>query len=220
MNNYLAFIRLDYYTIREYLRPRTLLLYLCIFLFIAWSTDAPAISMLCCMSVLFVGYPFSLSERDRLDFLYASLPLSRKQLVLSRYLFSLVMTAVFLLAGFVIQLGLRSAQPLSMKDLLGILLGSFFGVTTILLVQLPFLFRLPYSKARLASMLPLFVIFALVPLSQLAKNVPSISTMLSPLLQLLAQNPSVSAALALLLWLAAAVASLRLSQRFYLRREF
>lgn len=220
MTNYLAFLRLDYYTIREYLRLRNLLIYLALLIFLSWSSDTMILPALCCLSIFFAGYPFAIAERDRLDFLYASLPLSRRQLVTGRYLFCLVLVFAFLLIALIFQLGLEPGLIFSMHELLPPLLGSFFAVTAVLLIQLPFLFRLPYTKARLVSMLPLVLIFCGATLMNLADKSTDIAGALHGALNTLVQHPGRAMAVLILAWVLLLALSLHLSQRFYAQREF
>lgn len=118
---------------------------------------------------LFVGMSvvstlFSITEKAGLDTLYATLPVSRRSVVLGRYLTIVALYAVLV--------ALSEAVTRAMALVLGkgvepgvltlIAAGSFATLALITAVQLPFYFALGFTRARLVSTVPVFLPAAVV----------------------------------------------------------
>lgn len=123
-----------------------------------WAAPSPAFGIgagAIVMSLL-VSNPFAADERGRLDTLYATLPLTRRGIVVGRYLalFALyiVVAAVGTAAAVVVQIKNGDAVDPLLFGAVNAVALMFFAIA--LAVQLPFFFSLGFTRARLMSFLP------------------------------------------------------------------
>ncbi len=106
------------------------------------------------------SYPFLADERGLLDTLYAAAPLTRRSVVIGRYLTLLVFGAAAVAIGAVVSLtgaAIRS-QSLGAPTLVLLLLIAFGILTVALAVQLPWFFALGYTKSRPMIYIPVAII--------------------------------------------------------------
>ncbi len=100
--------------------------------------------------------PFAADERGRLDTLYSTLPLSRRSVVVGRYIALLVLYIVVALLGTVAALVVLLVQHETIDAQLLVTVNavsiSFFAVA--LAVQLPFFFSVGFTRARLMTFIP------------------------------------------------------------------
>ena len=104
MNKTLSFAKLDYMTIKTYLNWKISLLFLAVCVFVGYGTgDATMTIGLCLMyGVIFACYPFSVGEKNGIDTLYATLPITKKNIVTGRYLFVVCLNLITLVLSLVI----------------------------------------------------------------------------------------------------------------------
>lgn len=105
---------------------------------------------------------FSISETSGFDRLYGIVPVGRNHVVLSRYLFSMVVIALFALVAYVVYLLLSLWQG-NVDVQRGF---AFLGISTLIAcffisIQFPIYFRVEYSKASFMSIVPYIVCFAI-----------------------------------------------------------
>jgi hypothetical protein len=169
MNKLKAFVRLDFITIKPYFTVKNLMIYGIVALFLIISSSGPASSIgvgfIIAMGSMFVGYPFALGEKNGMDTLYATLSLSRKNVVLGRYLFTLTLNLCTVLLSLVLAvIGILVTRTSGFIEtavetlLASIVFAAMFLV--IQAVQLPLYFKLGYSKAKFFSMIPFVVVMA------------------------------------------------------------
>lgn len=126
--------------------------------------------------VFMLNVVFAISERSNFNKLYGILPIKSHAVVLSRYLFSLIVLGITSMVAFTI-FGILSMIIKGNVDwiygiqflLVSILLAIFF-----ISIQYPFYFRFEYTKASIMAILPYIVCFAIG----------------SPLLNYLMKNPT------------------------------
>lgn len=211
-------VRLDFWTIRQFLTWKQLGLYALVLLFVAITTrdSAVATGILMMYGLFYASYPFVIGEKTQMDLLYAALPLHRSELVRGRYLFVLLTDLVSAGIAFVFSLLLSFVFPLSLGTILGTILACLYLFSILSLLQLPVYFKLGYTKGKMIALLPLLLptvlIVALFTLTKESK--------IADIASLLAGHPIAVGIGALLFWLLAAFVSLQLSQRFYAAREF
>jgi ABC-type transport system involved in multi-copper enzyme maturation permease subunit len=109
---------------------------------------------------LLASNPFSADERGHLDTLYATLPISRRSIVVARYLaLVLLYVAVALLATVAVIVVTISQGKIVDFVSLGAVNGASLLVFTIALaVQLPFFFSVGFTRARLMTFIPVVVV--------------------------------------------------------------
>lgn len=155
-----AFTRLDLSS--WFPRPQTLLtLLFVVAVGVLLPVPGMAIVASTVVTSLMVSAPFLGDERGRLDTLYGALPVSRSTVVIGRTLSVLayyVVAATLATIVTVISAAVRGDQVET--DLLLIAHAAalaFLGLS--MAFQLPVLFRIGYSRGRLMSYAPVFVVF-------------------------------------------------------------
>lgn len=111
------------------------------------------------LMVLLAPQTFATDERGRLDTLYATLPISRRTVVLGRYVsliaLYLMLAAVGTLAAVAVSLVQGEQVPLFQLALVNLACLVFFLMT--IAVQLPLFFGLGFTRARPMMYIPLIV---------------------------------------------------------------
>ncbi|NJP39632.1 ABC-2 transporter permease [Oscillospiraceae bacterium HV4-5-C5C] len=225
MRRLINFIRLDFATIRPYLTLKVGLLYFAVCLFVTLMTHNAdtGISIALVLAMMMMSYPFATAEKSNLDALYATLALPRRTVVAGRYLFVLLLDLTAAVLGLlgVGLIGLfdqhtRQSLLVPEQGLVMILLFLIFALLQSL--QLPVFFKLGYSKARLASLLPFVIVMLLISL--LGGRAATALPRLNPLLQGLLARPALTALAALLLTALLWLLSAGFALTFYKKREF
>jgi ABC-type transport system involved in multi-copper enzyme maturation permease subunit len=164
---------------------------------------------------LLASNPFAADERGRLDTLYATLPISRRTVVVGRYL-ALMALYLAVAAGANVAAVIASAiqnTPLPL-DVLGLVnLGSFVAFAVALSVQLPFFFSVGFTRARPMMYIPIAVLAGVAWLAGQTGMLDDVR--LEPL------SPSITAALGVggvVLAIAALISSSVISSSRYARR--
>ena len=216
--------RLDFLTIRQYLSLRNFAVFTCIAFALCYmnGNSSFAIGILMMYGLFYAAYPFAMGEKTKTDLLYLSLPLQKRNLVFGRYLFALLIN---LGSGVIALVFTRIAslllnQEFILGETLATIGGCFFLFTLMECIQLPFYFKLGYTKAKLVVFLPILIIPALVIfMFRVAQESGALSS-LGDLSNQVAQNPLPLVFLALLFWLLAIGISILASVQNYTRREF
>lgn len=127
-----------------------------------WAAPSPAFGIAAAAIVmsLLASNPFAADERGRLDTLYATLPLSRRGIVVGRYLalmaVYLIAAALATAAAVVIQIKSGSAPDPLLFGAVNVIALLFFAVAVSL--QLPFFFSVGFTRARLLAFIPATVV--------------------------------------------------------------
>jgi len=121
----------------------------------AFAIGAAAIAM-----SLLAANPFAADERGRLDTLYSTLPVSRRSVVVGRYLALLAVYAVVAVLATVVAIvvPLVRGEEVDYSVLLPVNLVSLVIFSVALAVQLPFFFSLGFTRARPMMYLPVAVL--------------------------------------------------------------
>lgn len=219
MQSSLSVVRLDIYSIQQYLGIKQIGLYAgigIIFAFIFGSFTF-SIGILMVYALFYSSYPFIMAEKNQLDLLYATLPLRKSTLVAGRYLFALTMNLYG--AVFAIVLGavysMIKKEPFFLPEQLLTLLLIFVMFTFVTCLQFPFYFKLGYTKAKIVAMMPLmFIPVVVIGIEKLMPNG------FETLVELIQRNPAAVVIGVAVVWILTAVGSIALSQRLYAKREF
>lgn len=224
MTQTLRVARLDFYTIRQYLGFRQLGLFLLIAFVLCYMNGSSgfSIGILMMYGLFYTAYPFAIGEKTKMDLLYASLPLQKKTLVFGRYLFALLINlgsgVIAFLFTFVTALVLR--QDFIFGDTAAAIVGCFFLFTLVEAMQIPFYFKLGYTKAKLVVFLPLLVVpAALFGLLQLAQERGLVDQM-TEFGYRVSQNPVPLVLFSMLVWVLLMAISLLCSLQNYHKREW
>ena len=155
--------RLDLMTLKSYVKPHMLVLFAGIALFMGFSVEnLMSIAFGSMIGFLFVSYPFALAERDNLNTLYASLPVSRLKMVIGRYLFAAIIVFIGMASGSVLSAVAMLADKKTVDlTIIATTAASLFVAFVILLcIQFPLYYKLGYAKGRLVVFMPLMLVSA------------------------------------------------------------
>ena len=225
MNKLFSFVRLDFITIKPYFTIKNLLIFAVVAVFLTTMSGniSSGMGVGIMIGTLFISYPFAIGEKSNLDALYITLSLNRKTVVAGRYLFALtfnicaiIFSIFFAIVGTVVTgatgLGMGTSDIL----LTGVLLAAVFIV--IQSIQLPFFFKMGYTKAKLFSIVPFVALMAGYMVFMTASKENGIINSIESFLERMTNGVLVGfAVLALLL---ICYVSYRLSLVFYIKREF
>lgn len=160
MSKILAFINLDWNTQKLYMK-QMLILFTMGFLISFVSKTTVSLQMLIGLGALiFVSYPFAISDKTQLDVFYCTLPINRETVVKARYLGGSSMLLIASLIGFVVSLGLnpvlKSDMPIDMQIIILAVLILYLGI--MFAVQTPLYFKFGYEKSKLITYFPIIII--------------------------------------------------------------
>ena len=130
---------LDYKTIKPYLTMKNLLIVLGVTFFLAYVNKNTLIplSIVSVFVTIYLSYPFAVGEQNGIDPLYRILGLTRKEVVLGRYLWAFSMNLIGILFGLLLSflLSLLLSLPFEFKEAVAMLLGLFLPFATVRIVR-------------------------------------------------------------------------------------
>lgn len=189
---------------------------LAVITWITAPTPAMMVAVFLFAAAILAVDPFRSDERANLDALYATLPLSRHQVVAGRYLTTLVILAVSALTGLTLGTiaALTLGHPLQPGVILTVLTAGFLFDAVILAVELPLLFAVGYARARWVTLTPMLIIGVAILVTR------SIRLPLTEIVEAVQQTPPAALVVTgLLLGLGLLGASGLLAARVYDRRD-
>ena len=222
MNKVLSFVRLDFITIKSYLKY-TYIFFVLVLIMPTFNGNAfMAIIFVMALATVYISYPFLIGEKSNLDALYATLSIKRSTVVSGRYLFALVLDIsvgllVFILSSVVL---IVMQEEFSVIASLSVVLISFYVFSFIQAFQLPIYFRSSYAKAKIIGALPLFIFLLVVMAGAFIMLDTFSAEEIEALFDWLAANTLVVAIVAAAIWLAVMGVSYKISLLFYEKRDF
>ncbi len=168
---------LDFKTIKPYLTLKNLFIVLGVTFFLAFvnkNTQIP-LSIVSVPVTIYLSYPFAVGEQNGIDPLYRILGLTRKEVVLGRYLWAFSMNLIGILFGVLLSLLLPMvlSLPFDLREAAFTMLLLFFIFSLMQAFQFPLFFKLGYMKAKTVSYLPfMFLGGVFVVLSGFLDQVP------------------------------------------------
>ncbi len=161
MTNILKMVRLDLSMIKPY--SKTLLIAFFAPVIIIYNTQDVIAGLVLCMSIMAMtsNYTFSIAEKNDLNRLYGLIPISKKDIVAGRYLFTALTGIVAVMLGTAINiLVLATTRKFdALEDTvaaIGAGLTLYFVFTAI---QLPAYFKFGAIKGRFISFIPFLGMF-------------------------------------------------------------
>ena len=168
-DNPLPFARLDFQTVKPYIQPVNVLLYVGAAGFLSFATGSLLLGAVAglLLGTLYLGYPFAIDTKYESHEIYADAGISKTSLLVGRYLFSFVFSLVVAASSvFAARVGMHFTRSdldpfpgLSILEGLGAMMLIYW---VIMLIQLTFYFRFGYVKARLVGTLPLLAATAII----------------------------------------------------------
>lgn len=219
----LSCCRLDLITIKPYLTPKNLIIFAAISLFMAMNSGiVSVVSFFMVFGVIYISYPFAVGEKNGIDVLYCTLPITRKSVVVGRYCYAIVINLVSLILGIVLAFvaSLLLKKPFYPAEIIAVAAGSLFLFGLIESFQLPLYFKYGYTKARLMTYLPFFLIMVILFLSSQIAALGNLSGIIDQSVHWIDSNPFLMLVIALLILIAIQVLSGLLSLKFYRNRDF
>jgi len=219
-----AFVKLDWFTIKPYCTWKNTLLFLVMAAVV--SQFGQSISMMVGVVMMYasmyVSYPFAVGEKSNLDALYATLALSRREVVAGRYLFAIGLdvgaAALALAAGPMVR-GI-TGEDVGIVQLAATIAIVFAVFSLVQAVQLPLYFKLGYAKAKFVAVMP----YVLISVGGLAaatvmkdRNVVALAANVFVWIE---ANPVWFAGACMTVWAVIMAASCRLAAAFYQKRAF
>jgi len=174
MNTILHFVKLDYYAIKPFSISIFLAALVAGIIGIVSSQPAMAIMVLLTFSAFFMSICFAICEKSNLNKLYGILPIKRYQIVIGRYLFSLLLAVVSSAVAAILTLLVSLFFGIGVTAIAysQFLSGSFFIFCLFIAIQFPFYFKFDYTKVAAVAVLPFVLVFAIGSplLASLLKN--------------------------------------------------
>jgi hypothetical protein len=226
MSKLQSFVRLDFVTVKPYFTVKTLLIYMAMTIYMAIITKnvASAIGVGMLFATMNIGYPCALGEKCNMDALYVTLGADKKTVVKGRYIFALLFNICAIAAVTAISLAALAVTGTlgSAGETFGVL-GAALAISVIFLLvqsaQIPLYFKFGYSKAKLFSVLPFFLIAAFVAYFTISVQ-GGMSDAMIAFAEFIADNARAIAAATVVFLMIVVFVSYKLSLTFYKKREF
>lgn len=156
-----AQIALELWLLRPFARQFVMLSFLAV-MFVSFQDAGPA--MVVAMAALTGSYSFAVTESAHLETLFATLPSTRRVVVMARYL---VIGGILAAAGIaaVVADAVKAAisqRPWSPAAALAVIAISFAVASLVIAIQFPFFFRLGYLRARFLTLVAIAVVGAVI----------------------------------------------------------
>ena len=224
MRKVLIFARLDLLTIKSYLTWKVMLLFAAVCAAVGYGTGDTAVIVGLCMlyGVIFSSYPFAVGEKSALDTLYITLPVSKKQIVAGRYLFSFCLTltalALSCILSFILMTVLGKEFDLALTLISALVCFLLFSL--IEAIQMPIYYKFGYTKAKFLTHIPLiaFPAATIIVSTLVGKN--NLMPLVTNAMAWVEANMALTSIFAVVLWVVIMFSSAALSYRLYRKREF
>lgn len=167
MEKVCKFAKLDLFMVKPYLKKYMLLLFAVSIPVIITTKNIYMMSFIAMFyGVIMVSYPFALSEKNNIENFYGTLSLKKRNIVNGRYIFTLGTMIFFTILSYIIMIvgNVILKQGLEYSELLFVLVTGFFMSLILVSLQLPTYFKLGYTKGKIFTYVPFFVIAIGVPL--------------------------------------------------------
>lgn len=179
MTGALKMAKLDFYTLKAQLSSYLALVLIMIMFWFMNSSLTTLYFTVAWFVALMSANIFAIQEKNGLHRLYGSIALSRKDIVLGRYVFVLLNFAILLAAVIVLHAGVMLIQnkALVLSEMLIAFSVSFLVFSLITGVQMPIYFKMGYTRARAWSMVPFIAVMglsALAVLPPIMNNLPEV----------------------------------------------
>ena len=215
MNEILKAAKLDFYMVRPYLKSFVTSFLIATALVFFNRSITFGVVFTTIISTMFIVYPFSISEKNGIEKMHGILPISKKQLVLGRYIFTCAVglfVPLFSTVVYSVILSLLgdavSLPEICMAVIMGFALFGFYAV-----IELPSFYKYGALKGKVAAYIPMigYVVVAFVYIQTGFTEGKVISFIL--------ENPIVIAVAVVLVYIIAYWISIHLSIRALQKKE-
>ncbi len=161
MNNVIKMIKLDISLIKPY--SKSLLIVFLVPLIVISGTQDIISGIIFCMSIMAMtsSYTFSIAEKNDLNRLYGLLPVTKRDIVTGRYMFSALIGVIAVLYGVIINAVVLTLtkKSFSYQDTVIAVSVGLILYTLFTAIQLPGLFKFGAIKGRFITFIPFLGIF-------------------------------------------------------------
>ena len=210
-------IKLDIISMKPYYTLKNLIILLGISLFYSFINESPVVmlSMTLTFAVMYSSTPFLLGENSGIDALYKIFSIDSKKVVIGRYILAGLIFIVASLLGFSIYaiVSLIKNIPLDL-DMLMYLGMNFVLFWIIISFQYPMFFKSGYTKAKTFGFAPILIIAVIgMILGYFIKD-------FGPIINFVLENQRMIIIGLFILVVVFLTISIKLSIKFYKRRDF
>lgn len=164
MNRTLNATKLDFFASKSALRMTAILLLIGIV--IGAVAHGPIYTMIFTMvfSVTSCGSIFSIHEKSHSDKLYGILPLKKSEMIMGRYLYALIIGAVYTVIAGILGFVMSRIMDVSLDSFTfwATLMLAFIYFSFAVSVSYPIYLRFSFAKAYIFTMLPMYIIAVLI----------------------------------------------------------
>ena len=163
MNETLKAAKLDFYLVKPYIKSFSFSFIITLVYTVIFKSFTFSVLFTVIISTMFIGYPFSISEKNGMERMYGILPISKKHMVIGRYIYTcstglLVSLVPPILYSVLLRvLGVTVSLPeICMSAVFGFAIFSFYTV-----IQLPGYYKYGALKGRAFMYIPLIAYIVL-----------------------------------------------------------
>lgn len=217
MSNISKLIQLDKALLKPYLKYFLIIIFCTVPMMLGYKEIMSSMVFATIMISVTSSYTFSVAEKNDLNRLYGLLPVSKKDIVTGRYVFTALMGLFGILVSVILNLIILTIVevPFTLDEVIlsiGVGMLLYFPFTAI---QLPGFFKFGAIKGKAFSFIPLFGLFFM---SSIVKSLSPNSTSNAKLPELL-NNPLGMLMIAILLSVVLYGISIGITQRIYDKME-
>lgn len=210
-------VNLDYISIKPYFTLKNLIIMIFLYLVYFFVTSNPltANSAILIFSIVYSSYPFLIGEEAGIDSLYRIFGIKSEKVVLGRYVFALLLFIFALLISIVFSTIFSFfVETADIREFLATSLAYLLVYLVFISLKYPLYFKFGYKKAKSISALT-FVLIGL-----LSFLVMALKDSLNDLFIFMENNIFMTLLISLLLVLLIVFISIKVSQKFYKKRDF
>lgn len=210
-------IKLDYISIKPYFTLKNLAIMVFLYLFYCYLSKNPiiAIAMPIFFAIIYSSYPFLIGEEAGIDGLYKILGINYKNVVRGRYLFSLVLFVISIIIGMIFFiLTLFFVKKIDIKIIFPNIAAYLIIYIILISFQYPLYFNYGYKKAKTLSF------FTFLAFGVLSFATVYLRDNIKGMLILMTENKFFSLLIIELIILVIISSSIKISEKYYKKREF
>ena len=165
MNNVLKAAKLDFSLVKPYTWNMLFSMLFPVVFSLMNRSLVYGVSFTMCFIGMTASYTFTISEKNGMERLYAVLPISRKHMVLGRYLYTCVLGLMALLITLIVQsivFGFVLDIDITVEDIIAAALTGMIMFTVYAVFMLPGYYKFGSIKGRFFMFVPLAGYFAVV----------------------------------------------------------
>lgn len=210
-------IKLDLISIKPYMTFKNfaVMTFMAILYMYIMGSPVITISLAMLFGIIFSSYPFLLGENSGIDGLYRIYGISSKEVAIARYIIACIIFVLVSIFGFFYYLIIALIKNLPIGiDILEMIAINFVIFTLMVSFQYPIYFKYGYTKAKTFALIPIFIIGGMGMVLGLFKE------NLKGIYQFMFSHKEVMMVVFGILVLLIIVISIKLSIKFYKKRDF